>query len=176
MPDCFYIYGLFAFLCSRGKQAFWYPPLHEFSQPKRAFRALRTFFVKNLKVVYLADDDQDDRFFIRQAIREAGAQVRIIEAENGLELLELIQQEKHLQASLVLLDMNMPKMNGLETIAALRADVHFAKVPVVMISTSSHLSLVETAYQAGVDDFFVKPSSMEEFNTLGHKLIAQFHL
>jgi CheY-like chemotaxis protein len=133
--------------------------------------------VKNLKIVYLADDDQDDRFFIRQAIREAGAQVKIIEAENGLELLELIQQqEKHLPASLVLLDMNMPKMNGLETIAALRSNANFAKVPVVMISTSSHLSLVETAYQAGFDEFFVKPSSMEEFNTLGHQLIAQFHL
>jgi CheY-like chemotaxis protein len=67
-------------------------------------------------------------------------------------------------------------MNGLETIAALRSNANFAKVPVVMISTSSHLSLVETAYQAGFDEFFVKPSSMEEFNTLGHQLIAQFHL
>ncbi len=129
-----------------------------------------------MKIIYLVDDDQDDRFFLQQAIREAGARVRIVEAENGLEFLDLIQQDGSSPASLVLLDMNMPKMNGLETIAALRSNTLLSTVPVVMISTSSHLSLIETAYEAGADNFFVKPSSMEGFVSLGHKLIEQFHL
>ncbi len=123
--------------------------------------------------VFLVDDDQDDRFFLRQAIREAGALVDIVEAENGLELLALVQRKVYGRV-LILLDMNMPKMNGLETIAALRADPSTAAFPVVMISTSSNPTLIETAYQAGVDSFITKPSSLEGFTTLSHQLLQRF--
>lgn len=130
--------------------------------------------MSSVKTLYLVDDDQDDRFFIRQAIQEAGAQVEIVEAENGLELLSLIRREEHSVASLILLDMNMPKMNGLETIAAIRSDPRTASTPIVMISTSSSPALIETAYRAGVDDFVTKPSSFEGFNSLGSQLTASY--
>ncbi|MPR33468.1 response regulator [Salmonirosea aquatica] len=130
--------------------------------------------MNSVKTLYLVDDDQDDRFFIRQAIRDAGAQVEIIEAEDGLELLGLIRQQENIEAALILLDMNMPKMNGLETISALRSDPRMATTPIVMISTSSSPSLIETAYQAGVDNFVTKPSSFEGFNHLGHQLTTSY--
>lgn len=123
--------------------------------------------------VFLVDDDQDDRFFLRQAIREAGALVDIVEAENGLELLALVQRKVY-DRVLILLDMNMPKMNGLETIAALRANPSTAEFPVVMISTSSNPALIETAYLAGVDSFITKPSSFEGFTTLSQQLLTRF--
>ncbi len=123
--------------------------------------------------VFLVDDDQDDRFFLRQAIRESGASVDIVEAENGLELLALVQRKAY-DRVLILLDMNMPKMNGLETIAALRADPSTAAYPVVMISTSSNPTLIETAYQAGADSFITKPSSFEGFTTLSQQLLTRF--
>jgi len=130
--------------------------------------------MNSVKTLYLVDDDQDDRFFIRQAIQEAGAQVEIIEAENGLELLCLIRQHEDNTASLILLDMNMPKMNGLETISAIRSDPRTASTPIVMISTSSSPALMETAYRAGVDSFVTKPSSFEGFNKLGSQLTASY--
>ncbi len=123
--------------------------------------------------VFLVDDDQDDRFFLRQAIREAGASVDIVEAENGLELLALVQRKVY-DRVLILLDMNMPKMNGLETIAALRADPSTAAFPVVMISTSSNPTLIDKAYRAGVDSFITKPSSFEGFSTLSQQLLTRF--
>jgi CheY-like chemotaxis protein len=129
-----------------------------------------------LKILYLVDDDQDDRFFIRQAIQEAGAQVEIIEAENGMELLSLLEKQKHASSSVILLDMNMPKMNGLETTSAIRSDPRTASTPIVMISTSSSPSLVETAYRAGVDSFITKPSSFEGFNKLGSQLANSYLL
>ena len=130
--------------------------------------------MNSFKTLYLVDDDQDDRFFIRQAIQDAGAQVEIIEAENGLELLSLISQQENAVASLILLDMNMPKMNGLETTSAIRSDPRTADTPIVMISTSSSPALIETAYRAGVDNFVTKPSSFEEFNNLGSQLTASY--
>ncbi|GHB55810.1 response regulator [Persicitalea jodogahamensis] len=127
-----------------------------------------------VKTVFLVDDDQDDRFFLRQAIEEAGASIDIVEAENGLELLSLIQQDKLTSITLILLDMNMPKMNGLETIAAIRSDPKISSVPVVMISTSSNPNLIESAYRAGVNNFITKPSSFEGFTDLSHQLINSF--
>ena len=130
--------------------------------------------MKEQKTIYLADDDQDDRFFLRQAIQAANASTEIIEVENGLELIKAIKQLSGQQASLILMDMNMPKMNGLETIAAIRADANLSAVPVVMISTSSNTMLIEKAYQAGADSFITKPSTFEEFNQLGIQLTEQF--
>ena len=132
--------------------------------------------MNSVKILYLVDDDQDDQFFIRQAIQEAGAQVEIIEAENGLELLTLIRKQKNASTSLILLDMNMPKMNGLETTSAIRSDPRTASTPIVMISTSSSPSLIETAYRAGVDSFITKPSSFEGFNSLGNQLTNSYLL
>ena len=130
--------------------------------------------MKEPKTIYLADDDQDDRFFLRQAIEAADASTEIIEVENGLELISVMKKQATLRASLILMDMNMPKMNGLETIAAIRADAELSAVPVVMISTSSNSSLIEMAYEAGADSFITKPSTFEEFNQLGIQLTEKF--
>lgn len=130
--------------------------------------------MNSVKTVFLVDDDQDDRFFIRQAMEEAGAMVDIVEAENGLELLALIQNDGQASAALVLLDMNMPKMNGLETISAIRSHPSISMVPIVMISTSSNPNLIESAYRAGVDTFIIKPSSFEGFTVLSQQLISRF--
>lgn len=130
--------------------------------------------MKEPKTIYLADDDQDDRFFLRQAIEAADASTEIIEVENGLELISVMKKQPGLQASLILMDMNMPKMNGLETIAAIRADAELSAVPVVMISTSSNSSLIEMAYEAGADSFITKPSTFEEFNQLGIQITEKF--
>lgn len=135
--------------------------------------------MSSIKTVFLVDDDQDDRYFLRQAIEEAGALVDIVEVENGLELLTLIRKDDQIPGSqtltaLVLLDMNMPKMNGLETIVAIRSDPSTATVPVVMISTSSNPNLIESAYRAGVNNFITKPSSFEGFTDLSQQLITRF--
>ncbi|WP_373511960.1 response regulator [Persicitalea sp.] len=130
--------------------------------------------MNSAKTVFLVDDDQDDRFFIRQAIEEAGASIEIIEAENGLDFLALIHSDNSIPAALILLDMNMPKMNGLETIAAIRSDPSIATIPVVMVSTSFDPTLIESAYQAGVDKFITKPSSFEGFADLSQQLITCF--
>jgi CheY-like chemotaxis protein len=63
--------------------------------------------------LYLADDDEDDRFLIKEAISQVNGQITIIEAENGLELLNKIQRPA-IKAALIQLDMTMPMMNGMQ--------------------------------------------------------------
>jgi len=124
----------------------------------------------NSKIIYLADDDQDDRFFISEAIKKLNPEIRIIEAENGVELLKMIREKNNPPVGLVLVDMNMPKMNGLETVSAIRNSPGFSFIPAVMLSTSSDPSLISLAYEAGVNSFFTKPSSLDGFIDLALQL------
>nr|WP_295931822.1 response regulator [uncultured Dyadobacter sp.] len=122
--------------------------------------------MNNPKTIYLVDDDQDDRFFIREAIQDCGANAEIIEIENGFDLLALVKDSCDPATSVIIIDMNMPKMNGLETVSAIRLDSRFREMPVVMLSTSSNPALIETAYDSGVSDFVTKPSTFDEFAEL----------
>ena len=128
----------------------------------------------NLKTIYLVDDDQDDRFFIKEAIQGTGTDAHIIEVENGFDLLTLVQKIADPSFSVIIIDMNMPKMNGLETVAAIRRDTRLADIPVVMLSTSSNSSLIETAYTSGVSSFVTKPSTFEEFAQLALVIKERF--
>lgn len=63
---------------------------------------------------YLADDDPYDRLLLTEAIKSIDSSIEIVEAENGQELLAILQSQMLPVNSLIILDMNMPKMNGLE--------------------------------------------------------------
>jgi CheY-like chemotaxis protein len=124
--------------------------------------------------VYLADDDADDRFLIKEAINQVDEQITIIEAENGKDLLWAIQQQASHNLALIILDMNMPLMNGIETACAIRENPSFSHVPIVMVSTTSDSSLIQQAYNAGISRYYTKPSSFEGIITLAKKLRAEF--
>lgn len=128
----------------------------------------------NSKTIYLADDDPDDRYLICDAIKQIDPEIVIIEVENGSDLLLFIQEKQLPHPVLIVLDMNMPRMNGLETLIAIRSNPFHAEVPAVMISTSADSRLVQSAYSAGIDDFISKPSSYDEFMELANKLVSKF--
>ena len=124
----------------------------------------------NSSTIYLADDDPDDRFLIKEAINEIYKQITFIEAANGLELLSSIESLTDPSQALILLDMNMPMMNGLEAITAIRKNPRFSSVQAIMVSTSSDPSLAERALQAGINSFFTKPDTFEGFVNLAKNL------
>jgi CheY-like chemotaxis protein len=110
------------------------------------------------KKIYLVDDDSDDRLFIKNAFTELQVEINIVEAENGIELLRLLEDENDL-ISMIILDMNMPRMNGLETLTSLKSHPVFNKIPVVMLSTASDVNLISSAYESGVYNYVIKPVS-----------------
>jgi CheY-like chemotaxis protein len=127
----------------------------------------------NTRTIYLADDDADDRFLMMEAIKNVDPDIQVIEAENGAELLKLMEATEQ-ENALVVLDMNMPKMNGLETIHAIRANPNLSLIPAVMLSTSADTSFPKLAYQAGISHYFTKPNSFEAFIDLVQQLTSQF--
>lgn len=125
-------------------------------------------------VVYIADDDADDRHFMHQALLLAEPSITFIEAEDGQCLLNLMQSWSHESASqpvnLILLDMNMPRSNGLETLIALKANPALRHIPTVMISTSAQPDQVAAAYQNGISSCIKKPMSFLDLTNIAKAL------
>ncbi len=131
--------------------------------------------MKRSKIIYVADDDADDRLFISDAIRELNLEIKIIEVADGMDLLNLIQTESLADSQvLVILDMNMPKVTGLEALEAIRANDQIKHIPAVMISTSSDKELIQKAYQAGINAYIKKPNTVDGFMKIAEALQTCF--
>ena len=110
--------------------------------------------VMNNKTIYIVDDDEDDRMLVREALEDVIGPAKIIEAIDGRNLLDLLLQRKQSsELELILLDINMPRMNGLETLAHIRANHEVEHIPIIMFSTSSDQKLINSAYKIGVNAF-----------------------
>lgn len=103
------------------------------------------------------DDSRAVRIIIGEVLREMGMDV--VEASNGLEGLEQLRQ--HPDIDLVLVDWNMPVMDGLEFITAVRADRSHDALRLVMVTSESETEQVMRAFKAGANEYVMKPFTKE---------------
>ena len=101
----------------------------------------------------VVDDSRAMRSIIRRHLDELG--IAIDEAGSGAEALYMLN---HIQTpDVILLDWNMPEMNGLECLRRLRADAETAHLPVMMVTTESEMAQVALALDAGANEYLMKP-------------------
>jgi CheY-like chemotaxis protein len=130
--------------------------------------------MKKPRTIFLADDDADDRFLIKEATKEIDPNVNFVEAENGSELIEKIESNETPDPSLIVVDMNMPVMNGLEAVEAIRSNPALEEVPTVMLSTSNDPELANKAIKSGVNEVLVKPSTFKGLLEVVRRIINWF--
>ena len=106
--------------------------------------------------IVLADDDPDDRILVREALNEAGVRNELVTVGDGQELLTHLRAATDLP-DLVLLDLNMPRMNGREALAAIRADGRLRRLPIIMLTTSKADEDVVSSYEEGANSYITKP-------------------
>lgn len=107
------------------------------------------------KTILIADDSASMRAML-VAIVEAAGDYQIIEASSGFEALRLLPRD---HVDLILTDVNMPDINGLELIRYLRANPNYKTIPVFIISTEGSEKDIEKGKQLGADEYVVKPFS-----------------
>ena len=110
-----------------------------------------------------AEDDLDDQLIIRDAIKKAdiGASVHFV--SNGSALLErLAEQFGGNLPDILLLDLNMPVLNGLEVLKILREREDVEDLPIIILTTSSNQNDIDQCYRLGANSFITKPSSFKE--------------
>ena len=114
--------------------------------------------------IVLVDDDIDDRTIILDAITQLSSATNVSCAENGEALLQLLNEVKAVNQlpDLIILDLNMPKMNGTETLKNLEKDNRFKDITVVIYSTSLSPQEKEVCIQLGAQAYITKPLTYKE--------------
>jgi DNA-binding response OmpR family regulator len=111
-------------------------------------------------IVVLAEDSRDTRQMLRRALELKG--YRVLEAQNGKEALQLTRTYK---PNLILVDLNMPELDGLETIKYVRMMKGTQdQVPIVAMTAFHVYGMEEAALEAGCDEYLIKPFDLEELD------------
>lgn len=113
------------------------------------------------------DDDEIDREVIRRALRKIGSESQIVEAENGIDALQLLRgtpdQAPLAKPYVIILDLNMPQMNGFEFLDELRRDSDLKYTSIFVLSTSNAASDKEQAHSRCISGYIVKSQQNEGF-------------
>jgi CheY-like chemotaxis protein len=94
----------------------------------------------NLRTILLVDDDEEDRLLLLEALKEIGDGCHVVEAVDGADALARLKEFIHNKTELpclIILDINMPRMNGRETFKAIRQNEKTASIPIVVFSSAS---------------------------------------
>jgi CheY-like chemotaxis protein len=118
--------------------------------------------------ILLVEDDEVDVMNVQRALKKNNATATLYRAANGIEALAMLRTNSQIATEnnsrlLILLDLNMPKMGGLEFLKELRADPALCNLPVVVLTTSMQDSDLATAYQYNVAGYIIKPISFSSF-------------
>lgn len=115
--------------------------------------------------ILIAEDDADDRLFMREAFNDSEHHHEIAFVENGEELLAYLNGEGEYadcpRPGLILLDLNMPKMDGRTALLHIKANPSLRRIPVIVLTTSNSEDDIEKTYDLGVSSYISKPSSAD---------------
>jgi CheY-like chemotaxis protein len=124
-------------------------------------------------IILCVDDDEDDLFFIKDIIESQGHNFEIKEAHNGWDALNYLEQglKKNEFPCLIIMDMNMPRMDGKQTISKIKEVEQLAKIPVVVFTTSSN-AVHKNYFESQGIHFITKPFDYKVFSEEIIRLLA----
>jgi CheY-like chemotaxis protein len=117
----------------------------------------------NAKPILLVEDDSVDAMTVRRALRDLGSTRQVVHQINGEEALDYLHAAVDDEPGLILLDLNMPRMNGLEFLERKQADDRLRDVPVVVLTTSTNARDIERSYELDAKGYIVKSIDYGKF-------------
>lgn len=113
--------------------------------------------------VLLVEDDMADAMLIEEALTERGMARGIERADDGVAALEYLRDPRTDRPDLIVLDLNMPRMNGRELLNVLKNDVDLSSIPIVVLTTSAAPDDVDAAYRQHANAYVTKPVNLDDF-------------
>jgi CheY-like chemotaxis protein len=122
--------------------------------------------VKTLEIL-IAEDDDGHAGLIRRNLERAGLSNKITRFEDGQKLLDFLfsngSTDKYEKSYLVLLDIRMPQVDGIEVLRRLKQDEELRKIPIIMLTTTDDPKEIEKCYLLGCNNYIRKPVNYEDF-------------
>lgn len=119
--------------------------------------------MKDLKPILLVEDDRVDAMTVERALTELNIANPLVHVVNGEDALEFLQNPESDAPHLILLDLNMPRMNGVEFLGVVKNDDRFKHLPVIVVTTSKEESDKIEAFRLGVAGYMAKPLDYIQF-------------
>jgi CheY-like chemotaxis protein len=131
-----------------------------------------------VRKILLADDDPEDRLIIEEAMESLNSKDVMLFASNGEQLFDVLKSNfsASLSPCLIVLDLNMPKMNGTQTLSKLKNDENFKHIPVIIYSTSVNPVEKEKCLSLGAHSFITKPISLKESKETAQTFLQFCHV
>ncbi|WP_309505840.1 response regulator [Streptomyces pyxinae] len=139
------------------------PPTRPLPHSDTRSPAINTHTVPRAYTVLLVEDDEADALLISEALEEREMVRHIHRADHGVAALEYLRDPAAELPDLIVLDLNMPRMNGRELLNVLKKDPELATIPVVVLTTSSAPDDIEDAYRQHANAYVTKPVNFDEF-------------
>lgn len=117
-----------------------------------------------IKTILIADDDKEDQFILQDAFNEIGKGDLLHFEDNGEKVLLFLESCQHPSSlpSLIVLDLNMPRMNGTQTLRNLKSDKRYQRIPVIIYSTSLNDLEHNECLQLGAHAYVIKPLTFDD--------------
>jgi CheY-like chemotaxis protein len=119
--------------------------------------------MSNTKPILLVEDDSVDAITVKRAFNDLGITKSLIHLIDGEDALGYLENEVNEKPSFVLLDLNMPKMNGIELLRAMKINSNLRSIPVVVLTTSREDRDVIDSFDLSVAGYVVKPIDYTQF-------------
>ena len=116
--------------------------------------------------VLMVDDDEDDREIFVSALKSLNIQVQCHIARDGREAIEMLQSEILLAPDFIFLDLNMPRLSGMECLKELQSIPGLKSIPVIIYTTSRNETDIEKSLASGAAGFISKPTKFEELQRI----------
>lgn len=128
--------------------------------------------VKQCFPILLVDDDEDDQFMMGEALTAMGYSYELLRANNGVEALKILEQMKceGRLPSLIILDVNMPKMDGKQTVLNIQQDNELNGIPLIIFTTSANI-IDKLFFLAKGVEMLTKPNEVKEYYGIAKKLL-----
>ena len=122
--------------------------------------------MKKELTIILAEDDEGHATLIKRNLKRSGLLNEIVHLKDGKETLDFLYEAKEKNSdipSLLLLDIKMPKMNGVEVLRKVKSDDQFKKIPVIMITTTDDPREISMCHELGCSNYITKPIDYNKF-------------
>lgn len=128
------------------------------------------------KDILLIEDDKVDALAVKKAIKDTGIANKLTHASNAQGALNHLNSADGISVGLILLDLNMPMMNGLEFLEERNKNPKLASIPLIVLTTSRNEADVKSSYELGISGYIVKPVNYNDFKTVIKTLHAYWSI
>ena len=119
--------------------------------------------MRNSRPILLVEDDRVDAMMVKRAFKDLNITNLLVHTPNGKEAFEYLTGEGNERPCIILLDLNMPRMNGIELLKIIKADDELKKIPVVVLTTSEDTQDKVETFGLSVAGYIVKPADYKKF-------------